>query len=441
MKADIAHFDSKDSLELYLFKEVTVPFTSISEAMVNRLRVLFLGERYYSGPKLYEIKELYEDKIICSDRNEYIVFPCHVLRTKYAAGDMIFVQGESVYLISTEVLDSEFIGNCLKELSKGVKSEDREEFHISLDGFNSGEVITKDKILELLKLEVNRKEERLAEKKRLAQEEIDRRRKRQATEFVENQDKKKFDNFEIKDNKIILADNIGTLEIFGKDLKKTYGYDVMEYLDDKVYSALHPDRYRRYNYLQPAPGRVIELFESKFIEDSINFKFSKDKEVIHDVEFFTEKKKKSGEEVQKVKLNGISVRLVKLPFLLRKLDVKMDTTKIKLLKKLSGVKLDLIKKETITFNGPSDEVDLRIDITPETKYEFTVKFMDTSKKFNWNELKPIFFDDNDLKGDFNSNQMIEFCKTMGIEKQQMFDYIKKAVMLKKLSEAGEKKDD
>jgi len=128
----------------------------------------------------------------------------------------------------------------------------------------------------------------------------------------------------------------------------------------------------------------------------------------------------------------------KIQFILDRID--KDTTKeqIKMLSKLTGMKADTLELKEISVKS----VKAPIEFSLIDENTFGVDFLGKRKRLDWNTIKDFFFYNNSrsIYNYYDLEQILRMGEYFGLVKQEVYDYLKRVVMVNELNK-GENKNE
>lgn len=377
------------SLEIGLLKELKLDDNGKTLAEINRFSELKELFEFRYKIRVFEI--IAEDeKTVGYDGRYYYAFD-----SQFKKGDIILNLDENIIKrVDKQVLDEIFLKTCMEK-----------EILVDLSKIKE-ETITK----EILEREIN-----LGINLKIEQEKIEEMEQKEETLKKEEESKgiKELYNKESKGDfrEIDIQKNIIT-EYNKKFILKRNANLVFNY-----------EFWANTNYHR---GRNFSKVEDALINKNESYTKSENNIKIYDVDFS-----------EKTKINDVEVSEAKLRFILNKIN--QDTTKetISLLNKLTGMKMDSINLKEIQLNYNDETIKVSIDISLIDENNFKIKFMDKEKDVNWEFVRKWFFEGGDTRSihyHFTSDKLLEFSMEIGLIKQEIFDYLKKGVMINNLGE-------
>ena len=410
MKTKYEEFRNIEDLEFGFFKELDIKEdeNDSNEDIKEKISDLF-SYHYNSSLNLIDIIKIVDRRIIgynINGRDNYIVFN-EILNLK--VGDMINFSKISdeeaeIIKIDEEILNEEFLKGCKKKLKGSEISIDR----IKVDVLKREDIEKEiEKVVAIIKTE--NKEAKKREKVR----------------------EKEVDNLKEKYEKDGLFQK-NNLKVSDKTIEDNYEKII---LDKKVNKVLDY-HYITYGYLH------IKGIRNELIQKKENFTYEyENKEIKYKVEFENNPKKKiiqsltDGKDTSIAKINGVKVRKNKIQFILDRIN--KDTTKeqIKILSKLTGMKANTLELKEISVKG----VKAPIEFSLIDENNFGVDFLGKRKRLGWNEVKDFFFynESRSIISYYELRAVIKIGEYFGLKKQEVYDYLKRVVMVDELNKGNE----
>ena len=137
------------------------------------------------------------------------------------------------------------------------------------------------------------------------------------------------------------------------------------------------------------------------------------------------------------RINGVKITYNKIQFILERMGDNPTKEQISIYNKLTGMKLDLIKLDYLNIYRSSGlrQIEIPIKISLIDIDNFKIDFLGEEKEVNWNILNEGFYKNGHvrtIRESWDMKDFIIFCMNIGFEKQEVFDYLKKVVMVKQL---------
>jgi len=382
-------FYNLKSMELELLEELEDNTENKSSIIYNGIENLFSR-----GLELYLIIKKLGDTLIIKDKRHYYLI--YDFKEDINEGEFWGLHKDRYddlfkfkFKINEDLLDEEFLNEYSnKSYDLGDDFEEEE----------MNKEMIKTKLEELKKIDEE-------ERKREDEEEEENRR------LFNEESIGDFSNYEVN-KKEIMQKGYAKDKIFklNKNVNEIFDFEIIEN--------------NRFGFHQISG---INSFETYLLENLIIYeKFVKDKK-LYGITY----KEKS------IFLNKILIPKNKIGFIFNKMREDTSDEQIKLLKKLTGMKLNLLKVKNIclNFGGKSKHID--IEIILEKADIFKVKFMNKEKITNWNFLKDIFFyggTSRSLNNDFSGDKLFKFGDEFGLNKKEIFIYLKRVLMLEEIKE-------
>ena len=171
----------------------------------------------------------------------------------------------------------------------------------------------------------------------------------------------------------------------------------------------------------------------------MSFIFKKDDKKIYNIQIEDNPKKNiiksltDGKDTNITKINGVKVRKNKICFILDRINENTTKKDIKLLSKLTGMKADLLGLKDIGLN----DIKISINVSLIDEDNFNVEIFGVKKELDWDTLKYLFFyngTSRNISTYFNVGDVLNLGEKFGLSKQDVYDYLKKVVVLNKLNE-------
>ena len=393
-------FNNIEDLEFKLLKEVKVEDFNINCELFNKFEdLLNYNSRNYNFGIVVKVLE---NKIIVRSPNDSIYL---IKTSSFKLKDIIVFKGDKIIKIEDKIFDEKF----LDELNEKRRYE-----MFDLDNFKMNETLFKEKLeYEILsfyqkgKLEEAKKQKEFLEEEKKEKKEDEEREK----EFKEKSIGK-FSAFEVDKNILIIEFYQGkNIFIFKKNVNELFDYDVFD--NERVgFSDISN----------------LSSFENYIIKNKIDYTKEKQKEgkekiKLYDLEF--EKK----EDYPKIK--GVRIPQNKIGFILSRIRKEQTKEQIELLKKLTGMKIDLLNLNEISCAGHT--IEISISLIDENNFE--IEFMNKKEKLDWETLKEFFFcggSSRSVNSFLGKKTIFDLCKLFGLSKIEVFDYLKKLKMLEEL---------
>lgn len=394
----------------------TEDYKSIEELEFDLLEEVKIEQELYDckGRLNYIINHLIlkvikvTDDYLIVNNNNHTHYKFHLIKGKYdfKEGDFCSWNNKIIKKINVEVLDETFIDKILD-----LKNKHNLKYH---DKFEIGEVtdfeITQEMIIDKFKEIIDEKNKKIEERERLKviEDETKNDRDKRKREQYEKESIFKNKNFEVDKKTIMVGihNHIIRKYILKKNVSK-----VLEYWEvDRTYYSDDTD---------------LGMIENKFIETKESYeKHEENDNKTYDLKYKVDFK------VGRIKVNGVKVLKNKLNFVLNR--IKDDTTdkEIKQLNKMSGMNVDFLNLKEINFDDL--EIDIKIGFDDDL---FEVEFIGKKKKFDWEDIKEIFFyggKRRSVRNWFNKDRMLSFCERMNISKQELFKHLKKLKLVNSL---------
>ena len=143
-----------------------------------------------------------------------------------------------------------------------------------------------------------------------------------------------------------------------------------------------------------------------------------------------------GKDTNITKINGVRIRKNKVNFVLDRIDENTTKEKIKLLNKLTGMKADLFKLKNMELKN----IKIGINISLVDENNFNVEIFGVKKELDWDTLKQHFFyggGSRSIHTYFGVRDIINLGEIFGLSKQDVYDYLRKVVLLKELNKENE----
>ncbi len=416
MKIEYKEFSNIEDLELEFFKELKELNEEDEEEDLDReIRDKFnsLFDSYDFDFKFLKVINAFDRKIITKmlEGRGYIVFN-EVLDLK--VGDIILFKELSeenyddeyekgrIIKVDDKVLNIEFLKSCIRKLDRG----EIESFDFKVNILRRKHIKNKvKKVLEIKKIEeeADKKEkDKIAKKEEKMKEDYE----RESVGFFRTIKVNK-NILEIDNNKVILKKNIN--KIFEYHYVNGFYLGMTNIID-----------------------KLIEKKENFTLKDINDNK-------IYDIKFEDNPKKKiiqsltDGNDTNIINVNGVRIRKNKVKFVLNRINKDTTKTEIKYLNKLTGMKSDLFNLESIDIN----EIKVNIKFLIINEDNFKVDLFGVKKDFDWNTLKGFFFCGRSISSNFSTKQIIDFAVNFGLTKQDVYDYLKRVVMVNELNKENE----
>jgi len=136
-------------------------------------------------------------------------------------------------------------------------------------------------------------------------------------------------------------------------------------------------------------------------------------------------------------INGTRVCVEKIPFILKRMikDKKKYTERtILMLNRLPQMKIDLLAKHEV-YVYRNRNISLPINFEYVNDNEFSIKFLGAKKNWKWEDIKMFFFADNrEFLSTITRADFFRIGKVLGLNKEKIFKYLKKFIMLEQLKE-------
>ncbi len=392
-----------EELEFELLEEVKVNNLDLDKNLIDKFCGFITLSNYWNFGIVVKVLG---DKILLNNNGVFYSLD----KINYCVGDILVFDENKIFKIEKGIFEHNFL-------------EDLEEFNVlflKLSDWKKDIITQKEFKQEVLRIYNNYKKEQEKEKLRKEQED------KQEKEEEENRErdfkeKSICDFVNLKVNKKTIL-KIKSLYTFKKNVNKLFEYDV---LDNRSFG---------WNDISN-----LSSFESFIIKNKMNYTKERIKEdntkiKLYDLEFERDTKKEiisnfeDKEFINYPKIKGIRIPQNKLGFLLSKIHKEPTEEQIKLLKKLTGMKMDLLGMKKIECN--SYEVEISISLIDENNFE--LEFMNKKKTFEWELLKEILFYGRSIQRYLGKREFLSFCEKFDLKKKEVFDYIKKLKMLKEL---------
>lgn len=383
------------SLEIGLLKELKLD-DGKTLAEINLFSKLTEIFEFRYKIKVFEIIAD-DEKTIGYDGRYYYAFD-----SQFKKGEIIlsFDDGKILKKVDKQVLDETFLNSCAAKLKRGYLLLYIEKI--------KEETITK----EILEREIDKKikediKEELEKEQRNKKVELIEAEKKQAKLVLYKESMGDFGDRKIQKNIIVDYDRKFILK---RNANLVFSYDFWE--DESHYGG------RNFTKIEDA---LMEKKESYAKEILDNNKWIK----VYDVDFS-----------EKTKINDVEVSGAKLRFILNKINGDTPKETITLLNKLTGMKMDSINLRKVDLNYDDKTIEVNIDISLIDDNNFKIKFMDKEKDVNWEFIRKWFFNDGErsIRYHFGNSKLLEFCMEIGLTKQEIFDYLKKVIMVNNLGE-------
>lgn len=429
VQVKIRDFSDKSSMELYLLREITTKETSETDIdtakayvrKVGKLNSLFNEYRAVIIPiKITEILE--DNKAIGINDKEYYVFE-NVLDLK--VDDWIYTDGKSVvFRVDEDAVDPSFLNGISNQFSKGYK--DHIDSILSWETLKNviGQSLNRKEIEDNASMNLEEyKEKKAEEEAEEAEQEARRKKEPNAQDIWNTKGEFKSEDIEVADNKIIKSMKDGAILTFIGDKAN----EVLNWYD------LFPKR-DEYSYSRHRP---------------FDFKSIVDKAISKDADFKYELAGKKNIDVHFEKynntVNGIRICRDKALFIvgfIYKCRVTLTEKQILTLNKLPQIKIKLMELKEILLFRDGGNVKIPISFEYHNEEEFRVELLNNFGYVKWVELKDIFGISGSCDPDTNiyPKSFFKLTDAMGIARQQIYEYLKKIVMLQQLSKDKEEDD-
>lgn len=409
-------FSNKEDLELEFFKELDLEIENIEEEIKNKLNSLF---GYYSDLTLIKIIRIIDRRIIGEKPNyngrDYFVFN-EVLDLK--VGDIIHFDAQKtdeyryrkeedtakIFKMDKEVLNKEFLEKCYNKIKDSTEKLD-------IDTLN----------LEILKREdIEKKIEGILKKKKV---EIKKGKKEEISK--EEKERKLKEKYE--------KESVG---VFSNGIK--INKNIIEDRTDKFILKRNVNKIFDYGYFNEYYFRIKKIRDD-LIDKKKSFTFKKDDKKIYNIQIEDNPKKNiiksltDGKDTNITKINGVRIRKNKVHFVLDRIAENTTKEKIKILNKLTGMKADLFKLKDIELNN----IKIGINVSLIDENNFNVEIFGVKKELDWDTLKQDFFyggGSRSIHTYFSVGDILTLGERFGLSKQDVYDYLKKVVLLNKLNE-------
>ena len=422
-------YKDKEEMEFENFKEIEFDYgnENLQEEREELNDLLSLSS---NGFEIYEVVKIIDNKVLAFNsyysRGGLMEFEN---TNNFKGGETIIIDSgseeiNSIKVVSEEVLDKKYI-------EEQEKYKDDKNIWIRELDFTTTDTITKESIKDMFEEQIQRrKKQKEEEAKEEAEEEAKEKvTKEQEQTKYENENIYENENLKIEENKIERIDE--RIYILKKDVNKVIVWDDLQRING------HSD----YGYYNSSYKHIEEILLNREIDFEINEKDDNGNYIKrYDIVFEKDKKKEliasleDKELKSTIKINGQKIRRAKQQFILYR--IKPETTKeeIGLWNKLTGMKIEALNQKYITLsNKNSLNLDISIDIIDDNN--FTIKFMTTEKNVDWNYIKDKFFyggTSRSINTYWRNENILNLIKDLGIKKQDFFDYLKKASIMKEL---------
>ena len=422
-------YKDKEEMEFENFKEIEFDYgnENLQEEREELNDLLSLSS---NGFEIYEVVKIIDNKVLAFNsyysRGGLMEFEN---TNNFKGGETIIIDSgseeiNSIKVVSEEVLDKKYI-------EEQEKYKDDKNIWIRELDFTTTDTITKESIKDMFEEQIQRrKKQKEEEAKEEAEEEAKEKvTKEQEQTKYENENIYENENLKIEENKIERIDE--RIYILKKDVNKVIVWD------DLLRINGHSD----YGYYNSSYKHIEEILLNREIDFEVQEKDDNGNYIKkYDIVFEKDKKKEliasleDKELKSTIKINGQKIRRAKQQFILYR--IKPETTKeeIGLWNKLTGMKIEALNQKYITLsNKNSLNLDISIDIIDDNN--FTIKFMTTEKNVDWNYIKDKFFyggTSRSINTYWRNENILNLIKDLGIKKQDFFDYLKKASIMKEL---------
>ena len=341
-----------------------------------------------------------DNKIIAKGVSKFYL----IHKSDYNIKDIICIFDNKIIKIEKEIFDEKFLDELIE---KNII------YNIDLNELVSeGGTFTKEEL---------RKEvlERYKSDKRL--QELRNKREQKEKQRENEEEEKRIKDFEEKsicdfgylkvDKKTILKD--WRLFTFKKNVNKLFDYVIL----------------KKKNF---GWGGISNLssFENFIIKNKIDYIKEATNEGLKNIRLY-ELEFEKGDNMVYPKIKGVKIPQNKLGFILGRIHKEQTTEQIKLLKKLTGMKISLLDLKEVCCKDC--EIDINIFLINENNFE--VEFMNRKETLDWDILRDVFFyrgTSRTISRYLSQTEFFTFCGMFGLTKQDVFAYVKKLKMLKEL---------
>lgn len=393
MRIECKEFNNVEEVELHFFKELDILYLKpVDEEIENKFNDLFSG--YRKDFNFLIVLKVINNEVICCNDEKFYMFN-NLLNLN--EGEIIFRKNYeyNLFKIDKNILNKEFLEECLEKLGNNHLEEDDE---IKKD------ILTKKDIEERIEKVITEtefeKQQRLKEKqeeKEKENEDYERKKKYEEESIL----KEGGNDIKVNKNKI----EIGTVKfILTKNANELFDY----YFLNSYYTS-------------------SDEIKEKLIGKEEGFSFYINDKKIYDLKYEINKKEaiiKNLEEKRyysKVKINGVRIRRDKVKFILNRIN--KDTTKkeIELMKKLSGIQLELLKLNKIYVK--EIPIEIKFSVT-NIKDRFLVELFGKQKGVNWGTIRNCFAYGRSIHQYPSLTKFLIFIGTLGFTKQEIYDKMK-----------------
>ena len=422
-------YNNKEDLEFGLFKEINFDFEADTkkDERENLKDLLKLQRNNFFCGKIVKIM----DNQVLTIVNYYSGNTIYKFENEdnFKGGETIIFRENKDEIKNIKIVEEEVLNEKYLEEQEKIKEDNN--IYLTEEDLEKIDVFSKEKISKVF-------EDEIKEQKRIEEEEE----KKEAEEKVEKkiteeQDKKKYEEqsiyennyIKIKENKI---ERIGeNIYILKEDVNKVFDWETINKINTSaVYSWINGG----YKLIEEKLFYMEINFEIQVKDDNGNY-IKK-----YDIVFEKDKKKEliasleNKELKSTIKINGVKIRKAKQQFILYRIEPETTKEEIELWNKLTGMKIEALNLKQITLNNKKSlNLDINIDIIDNNN--FTINFMTTKKKVDWDYLKKMFFyggGSRSINSWWRNENILTLVKDLGIKKQDFFDYLKKASIMKEL---------
>ena len=419
-------FNSELELEFEFLKEFDLPV--LKEILDNEKIINLFDYPLKNNIYLCEVVKLVDGKVIC-------------FKGKNIYGDSFFTFENSFDLKENEIIllleDEDIRDNTIKKIWKLDKNILDKIFlnkcwkiKKKCDGITDKDVIDKKELTQKdIENAVNQsykrdKKEREKEKRKEKKQEKEKEKKAEnLTEKFEKESVGKIEDYDVNKNIIIMNGLNDEKWILKKNVNKIFTFEYLNKRD--LYGSSTINRIEDF-LIGKEESYKKEIEDTKKVwnkEYKVDFNRDKKKEIVASLEnkkYYTE-----------IKINGVKISKAKIFFVLNRINKNTKKEYIKLLNKITGMKVDILNLKQIEGSGYKN-IDIEISLID--KDTFKVKFLNKTKKVNWDFLKTHFFygSSRSIRRLFSVKEIIEFIEKLGIKKQDLYNHLRKIKITEEL---------
>ncbi len=356
--------------------------------------------------EMYKVIKILEGKMILISDGGYSNYYVINQNPHFEVGDVIaetrykINDNETWIKLDKEIFNKDFL---IKIIPKIIPLD----YKIDLDKMKEEVVLNQEIVLkEIKELEARQNKEKVKEKKENTETEVKEMGEKEKWEKESVYEKNNGNKFDKK----CYIDGTSRLRLLGnKNFNKIYDYDCLG------------------NW-----GTNFNGVNDKLIKEELDFVYGKTDGLGNWKQFY---KVEFGDNERKI--NGVNIAKGKINFIISR--IKDETTKknIELLNKLSGIKVDLLEKEKLdlrkdNYNEKALPLDIKFSLVDEKN--FNMEFLGKTKIFNWDTLKGWFISGLNVDSSIKIKEIFKISKELELEKQDVYDYLKRVAMLQELDE-------